>query len=86
MDGIYINKSTLGTNQIVRKTRAQFQNKNEQKPKPILFSISQITKWIQNDGESMLKKYTEVPLDSEQSIKDSENEFEKFYFISMVSV
>lgn len=44
----------------------------------------QITKWIQNDGESMLKNYADVPLDSETSIKDCEHEFEKFYFISMV--
>lgn len=33
----------------------------------------------------MLRKFTEVPLDSESSMKDHENEFEKFYFISMVS-
>lgn len=44
----------------------------------------QITKWIQNDGESMLKKYADVPLDSETSIKNCEHDFEKFYFISMV--
>lgn len=34
----------------------------------------------------MLNKYANVPLDSETSIKDCEHEFEKFYFISMVSV
>lgn len=34
----------------------------------------------------MLRKFTEVPLDSEASMKDHENEFEKFYFISMVSL
>lgn len=32
----------------------------------------------------MLKKYADVPLDSDTSIKDCEHEFEKFYFISMV--
>lgn len=41
-------------------------------------------KWIQNDGEQMLRKYTDVPLDSEALIKECESEFEKFYFISMV--
>lgn len=33
----------------------------------------------------MLNKYANVPLDSEPAIKDCEHEFEKFYFISMVS-
>lgn len=32
----------------------------------------------------MLKRYADVPLDSETSIKDCEHDFEKFYFISMV--
>lgn len=32
----------------------------------------------------MLRKYADVPLDSDTSIKDCEHEFEKFYFISMV--
>ncbi|XP_055315330.1 uncharacterized protein LOC129575560 isoform X4 [Sitodiplosis mosellana] len=45
--------------------------------------MKEITKWIQNDGESMLKRYADVPLDSETSIKDCEHDFEKFYFISM---
>ncbi|XP_031619559.1 uncharacterized protein LOC116338443 isoform X2 [Contarinia nasturtii] len=45
--------------------------------------MKEITKWIQNDGESMLKKYADIALDSETSIKDCEHEFEKFYFISM---
>lgn len=33
----------------------------------------------------MLSKFIEVPLECESSIKDHEHDFEKFYFISMVS-
>lgn len=34
----------------------------------------------------MLSKYTAIPLDDETLIKECENDFEKFYFVSMVSV
>lgn len=33
----------------------------------------------------MLSKYIGIPLDDETVAKECENEFEKFYFVSMVS-
>lgn len=46
----------------------------------------QVISWFRGDGEDTLNKFTEVPLECEAVIKDHEQEFEKFYFISMVSV
>lgn len=50
----------------------------------LLFRL-QVISWIRGDGEDTLNKFTEVPLECEAVIKDHEQEFEKFYFISMVS-
>lgn len=45
----------------------------------------QLITWIQADGENVLSKYIGIPLDDETVAKECENEFEKFYFVSMVS-
>lgn len=37
------------------------------------------------DGEQSIKKYSSIALDIESMVKENEMEFEKFYFISMVS-
>uniref|UniRef100_A0A1B0CXA3 Uncharacterized protein n=2 Tax=Lutzomyia longipalpis TaxID=7200 RepID=A0A1B0CXA3_LUTLO len=38
---------------------------------------------MRNDGDESVHKYTQVPLESGDIIKDHEQDFEKFYFISM---
>lgn len=45
----------------------------------------QVISWIRGDGEDTLNKFTAIPLECEAVIKDHEQEFEKFYFISIVS-
>lgn len=42
--------------------------------------------WIKDDGETALAKFAAASLESETSSKEHEQDFEKFYFISMVSV
>jgi hypothetical protein len=52
-----------------------------------LFSsdFRQEIKWIHSDGEIALTKYAELALECADVIRNEEQEFEKFYFISMVS-
>lgn len=45
----------------------------------------QVLSWIRTGGEDALGKYMELSLDCGDLIKEHEQEFEKFYFISMVS-
>lgn len=49
------------------------------------FFIFQVISWIREMGENSLSKFNDVSLEFENIIKDHEQEFEKFYFISMVS-
>lgn len=41
---------------------------------------------MKNNGEDSLVKYMNVSLECADQMKDHEQEFEKFYFISMVSI
>lgn len=53
---------------------------------PLILSYRlQVIAWIRGDGEDTLNKFTEIPVECEAVIKDHEQEFEKFYFISIVS-
>ncbi|KAG4067433.1 hypothetical protein HA402_009670 [Bradysia odoriphaga] len=45
--------------------------------------MNEVISWIRGDGENTLNKFTEIPLECEAAIKDHEQEFEKFYFISV---
>ena len=45
----------------------------------------QVLAWIRTQGEITVAKYMSVPLDCSNQIKDYDLEFEKFYFVSMVS-
>ncbi|XP_037949370.1 pleckstrin homology domain-containing family G member 4B-like, partial [Teleopsis dalmanni] len=42
-----------------------------------------VTSWITSDGNETLQRFANFQLDCETPVKDSEQEFEKFYFISM---
>lgn len=48
-------------------------------------SLSQVIEWIKSDGEKALKKYGGLSLECGDTIRDEEQDFEKYYFISMVS-
>lgn len=48
------------------------------------FSL-QVTFWIQREGEDMLKCYLNTQLDDAEALRLQEQEFEKYYFVSMVS-
>ncbi|XP_055841406.1 uncharacterized protein LOC129908710 isoform X2 [Episyrphus balteatus] len=45
--------------------------------------INEVKSWIQTDGQENLIKFTDLQLDCEVAIKEHEQEFEKYYFISM---
>uniref|UniRef100_A0A0K8V0Y1 Pleckstrin y domain-containing family G member 4B n=1 Tax=Bactrocera latifrons TaxID=174628 RepID=A0A0K8V0Y1_BACLA len=42
-----------------------------------------VTSWITSDGNDTLQRFGSLQLDSESAIKEQEQEFEKYYFISM---
>jgi hypothetical protein len=54
---------------------------------PTLFplSLSKVIEWIKSEGETSLAKYSALSLECGDTIRDEEQEFEKYYFISMVS-
>lgn len=45
-----------------------------------------VIEWIKTEGENSLTKYSALSLECGNTIRDEEQEFEKYYFISMVSV
>ncbi|CAO1324103.1 unnamed protein product [Diamesa hyperborea] len=45
--------------------------------------INEVIEWIKNDGEKSLSKYAALSLECEVTIRDEEQDFEKYYFISM---
>ncbi|XP_050334739.1 uncharacterized protein LOC126762212 isoform X2 [Bactrocera neohumeralis] len=45
--------------------------------------INEVTSWITSDGNDTLQRFASLQLDSESAIKEQEQEFEKYYFISM---
>uniref|UniRef100_A0A336K1P8 CSON003678 protein n=1 Tax=Culicoides sonorensis TaxID=179676 RepID=A0A336K1P8_CULSO len=51
--------------------------------KEIEEEINEVVTWIMTDGEQSIKKYSNIALDIESTVKENEVEFEKFYFISM---
>ena len=48
-------------------------------------SVLQVLSWLVKKGEETLKKHSELTT-SLQGIKKQEQDFEKFYFASMVSI
>lgn len=48
-------------------------------------SPHQVIEWINSEGENSLKKYGALSLECGDTVRDEEQDFEKFYFISMVS-
>ena len=56
---------------------------------PLFLVISfnkKVIEWIKTEGENSLTKYSALSLECGNTIRDEEQEFEKYYFISMVSV
>ncbi|XP_020714203.1 uncharacterized protein LOC101455976 isoform X3 [Ceratitis capitata] len=45
--------------------------------------INEVTSWITSDGNDTLQRFATLQLDCESAIKEQEQEFEKYYFISM---
>ncbi|XP_011180766.2 uncharacterized protein LOC105211141 isoform X1 [Zeugodacus cucurbitae] len=45
--------------------------------------INEVTSWITSDGNETLQRFASLQLDCEAAIKEQEQEFEKYYFISM---
>ncbi|XP_054735640.1 uncharacterized protein LOC129242809 isoform X1 [Anastrepha obliqua] len=45
--------------------------------------INEVTSWITSDGNATLQRFANVQMDYETAIKEQEQEFEKYYFISM---
>lgn len=50
-----------------------------------LFALSQVIEWIKSEGENSLAKYGALSMECGDTIRDEEQDFEKYYFISMVS-
>jgi hypothetical protein len=48
--------------------------------------FTKVIEWIKTEGENALTKYSALSLECGITICDEEQEFEKYYFISMVSV
>lgn len=46
--------------------------------------LFQVSAWIQNDGEEALQRFASVQLECEDTMKDHEQDFDKYYFISLV--
>jgi pleckstrin homology domain-containing family G member 4 len=46
---------------------------------------AQVIEWIKSEGENSLKRYGALSLECGDTVRDEEQDFEKFYFISMVS-
>lgn len=49
------------------------------------FHLKKVIEWIKSEGEKSLTKYSALSLECGNTIRDEEQEFEKYYFISMVS-
>lgn len=49
------------------------------------FILKKVIEWIKTEGENSLIKYCALSLECGNTIRDEEQEFEKYYFISMVS-
>jgi hypothetical protein len=49
------------------------------------FILKKVIEWINSEGENSLTKYGALSLECGNTIRDEEQEFEKYYFISMVS-
>lgn len=47
--------------------------------------LSKVIEWIKSEGETSLTKYGALSLECGDTIRDEEQDFEKYYFISMVS-
>lgn len=47
--------------------------------------LSKVIEWIKSEGETALTKYGALSLECGDTIRDQEQDFEKYYFISMVS-
>ncbi|XP_017488792.1 PREDICTED: uncharacterized protein LOC108377030 isoform X2 [Rhagoletis zephyria] len=45
--------------------------------------INEVTSWITSDGNDTLQRFANLQFDCETAIKEQEQEFEKYYFISM---
>ncbi|KAL5293349.1 PLEKHG4 family protein [Megaselia abdita] len=45
--------------------------------------INEVTFWIQREGDEMLKCFLNTQLDDAESLRIQEQEFEKYYFVSM---
>ncbi|XP_058980448.1 uncharacterized protein LOC101893012 isoform X3 [Musca domestica] len=45
--------------------------------------INEVTSWITNDGSECLQRFINMELDWDTPMKEREQEFEKYYFISM---
>lgn len=49
-----------------------------------LSPLSKVIEWIKSEGENSLVKYSSLSLECSNTIRDEEQDFEKYYFISMV--
>ncbi|XP_037905346.1 uncharacterized protein LOC119648013 isoform X4 [Hermetia illucens] len=45
--------------------------------------MNEVSAWIQNDGEEALQRFASVQLECEDTMKDHEQDFDKYYFISL---
>lgn len=45
-----------------------------------------VTSWLGNDGAENLQKFSQLHWDDESQLRAQEQEFEKYYFIAMVSL
>lgn len=52
----------------------------------ICFLFFKVTKWLTKDGNETLQRFINLQFNYPMPMKEIEQEFEKYYFISMVCV
>ncbi|XP_059613390.1 uncharacterized protein LOC132259677 [Phlebotomus argentipes] len=76
-----VDRAALRLEQMTEQRRERLREMTRQRA--LEDEINEVLTWMRNDGDESLHKYTQVPLESGDIIKDQEQDFEKFYFISM---
>ncbi|GAB0100254.1 pleckstrin homology domain-containing family G member 4B isoform X5 [Sergentomyia squamirostris] len=76
-----VDRAALRLEQMTEQRRDRLREMTRQRA--LEDEIIEVLTWMRNDGNESLHKYTQIPLESGDIIKDQEQDFEKFYFISM---
>ncbi|XP_075159405.1 puratrophin-1-like isoform X2 [Haematobia irritans] len=76
-----IDRTTKRLEQLTEQRREHLRDLTRQRA--LEDEINQVTSWITNDGSECLQRFINLELDMDTPIKEREQDFEKYYFISM---